>query len=166
LDHNSKTVWPFDELQGLNKGTYVMILELSTGKSLQIGRLGTFAFPAGCYAYVGSARGPGGLAGRLRRHLRLNSRAHWHVDYLRRVSQVTQVWFDEQEACREHVWATSIGELAGAVIPARRFGASDCNCPAHLFHFNRCPSLGGFRRRLRERFPADPLCQAIACRVS
>ena len=45
-----------------DKGTYILIMGLGTMKRLEIGRLGTFDFIPGYYAYVGSAFGPGGGA--------------------------------------------------------------------------------------------------------
>ena len=42
-------------------GTYVLLLHLPDNEQLTIGKLGTFDFPAGWYAYVGSAFGPGGV---------------------------------------------------------------------------------------------------------
>ncbi len=59
-------------------GTYVLILLLDQKEKLQIGKLGVWEFPQGSYAYVGSARGPGGLCGRLRRHLRPSHKKRLH----------------------------------------------------------------------------------------
>ena len=64
-------------------GTYVLILRVFRPASVRVGRLGRFHFPAGWYAYVGSARGPGGLAARISRHLRSPKPSRWHVDHLR-----------------------------------------------------------------------------------
>ena len=50
-------------------GNYILLLHLPTDEILTISKLGTFDFPAGWYAYAGSAFGPGGLVGRLRHHL-------------------------------------------------------------------------------------------------
>lgn len=36
--------------------------------------------------------------------------------------------------------------LPDAALPAPRFGASDCRCDAHLFHFAEKPDVVGFRR--------------------
>ena len=36
----------------------------------------------GWYVYAGSARGPGGLAARLKRHFRKQKSLQWHVDHL------------------------------------------------------------------------------------
>ena len=49
---------------GGTKGTYLLILHLSAAARIEAGRLGRADLPAGCYAYCGSAMGPGGLAAR------------------------------------------------------------------------------------------------------
>ncbi len=50
--------------------------------------MGTFEFPAGILAYVGSAAGPGGLGARIGRHFRKGKALRWHVDYLTEVMDV------------------------------------------------------------------------------
>lgn len=136
-------------------GAYVLILHLPASKTIQVGRLGRFDFPAGFYAYVGSALGPGGLAGRLGRHLRRAAagdvpgaarRPHWHVDYLLGQARLVQVWLAVSDRRLEHDWAGQMAAMPGAAVIAPGFGASDCRCLAHLFHFRRPPDLDAFRR--------------------
>lgn len=115
-------------------------LRLLAPARLTVGRLGPFAFPAGWYAYVGSACGPGGLRGRLAHHLGPLRRPHWHIDYLRAVAPVETIWLSAGDAAQEHAWAASLAQMPGAAIVAPRFGASDCRCPAHLFHFAAPPA--------------------------
>ena len=64
-------------------GSYILLLYLPLNITLTVGRLGTFDFPAGWYAYVGSAFGAGGLVGRIKHHLQPLENPHWHIDYLR-----------------------------------------------------------------------------------
>jgi len=64
---------------------------LGVGLRLRIGKLGIHNLPHGYYVYVGSALG--GLASRLRRHLRSEKRLHWHIDYLLRQAAVAQIWY-------------------------------------------------------------------------
>lgn len=120
-------------------GTYVLILRLDADHMLPIGRLGTFTLRAGWYTYVGSAFGGGGLAGRLKHHLMPAPRPHWHIDYLRAAAPVIAVWWIADEHPYEHEWAAALQRSPGATIPIPRFGASDCRCPAHLFHFPASP---------------------------
>jgi Uri superfamily endonuclease len=114
-------------------GAYVVRLVLARSARLKIGALGQFVFPAGTYLYIGSARGPGGLAARVGRHLRPARVRRWHVDYLRRAASVEVGWWREGKRRRECAWAQAIGRLPGATAPAPRFGASDCRCESHLW---------------------------------
>jgi Uri superfamily endonuclease len=102
-----------------------------------VGKLGKFEFQPGYYLYVGSAFGPGGLAGRLKHHVKTSPCPHWHIDYLRREATLVQVWFSEDEIPREHEWANMLQALPGAIIPVNSFGSSDCACRSHLFYFPR-----------------------------
>ena len=147
-----------------NSGTYALILQLNAGRLIQVGKLGAFCFPAGCYIYIGSAFGPGGLAGRLGRHVapvKPDSRLHWHVDYLRRWASVAEIWLAENAETREHDWAKMAGRLPGSALPVPRFGASDCRCQSHLFHFEKAPSVEQFQASLDLLFPADQLLYVI-----
>jgi Uri superfamily endonuclease len=116
-------------------GTYVLILDLPRPTTINIGRLGRFAFPAGRYAYAGSARGPGGLAARVSRHLRSSKPRHWHIDYLRAEAAPVAIWYAVGSQRRECAWATALADLPRATIPVPHFGASDCHCVAHLVYF-------------------------------
>lgn len=101
---------------------------------LEIGRLGTFEFPAGLYLYCGSALN--GLKGRIRRHLRRDKKHHWHIDRLTAVAPVAQVWWVVEGARRECRWADAIKEQGGQIV-ARRFGSSDCKCSSHLLWWEK-----------------------------
>lgn len=100
-----------------------------------IGRLGRLDVEPGVYVYVGSAFGPGGLAARIRHHSWVTERPHWHVDFLRAICPLVEVWFSDAPAREEHAWASAVARMPGAVIPMPRFGSSDCGCAAHLFWF-------------------------------
>ncbi|AFZ74777.1 GIY-YIG nuclease family protein [Natronobacterium gregoryi] len=112
-------------------GTYVLVVDVNRHSTIEVGALGEREFAAGAYAYVGSAFGPGGFA-RVDRHRELASgdrdARHWHVDYLLGHSATileSVVRFpDEDREC----------ELADRLPgePVEAFGASDCDCPAHL----------------------------------
>lgn len=115
-------------------GTYVLVLDVPSQIELIVGALGRFVLPPGRYAYVGSALGPGGLRGRLGRHLRQSRRSHWHVDYLLATASLAQVIAaagTERLECR---WVRMLVQLSGAWVPIPGFGSSDCveACPAHL----------------------------------
>lgn len=130
---------------------------------VRVGKLGELELQPGSYAYVGSAFGPGGLAGRLGHHLKVSHRPHWHIDYVRAHCSVREVWHTVDAAVWEHAWADRLAEMPGAHKPGVRFGASDCSCASHLIHFDEVPSLRSFRqgsqakiRLWREARDSDP----------
>ncbi len=121
-------------------GTYVLLLQLDKSMDIRVGRRGRFKVPRGWYLYVGSARGAGGLRPRVRHHWQSPARPHWHIDFLRRVARPVQVMWRIGIARRECEWAATIAARREARMIAFKFGASDCNCPTHLYYFPRRPS--------------------------
>ncbi len=115
-----------------DRGTYALIILLPRAKTIRIGALGVFSFPRGYYIYIGSALN--GLSARIARHCRNEKKRFWHIDYLLEHAYVTDVWSRENTARLECKWARSALALPNARIVAPRFGASDCNCAAHLVH--------------------------------
>ncbi|MBL8057802.1 MAG: GIY-YIG nuclease family protein [Anaerolineales bacterium] len=114
-------------------GSYVLVLRLARPRRVRLGGLGWHRLPAGWYLYVGSARGPGGLAARVGRHLRRPAAQHWHIDYLRRAAGVTAVWWRVAPDRLECAWADAIAGWPGAAPAVPGFGASDCRCLTHLW---------------------------------
>ena len=112
-------------------GTYVLLVDVPRASTLEVGALGAREFPAGTYAYVGSAVGPGGFA-RVDRHRELDrgerDTRHWHVDYLLGHPET------DLEAAITFPDADRECELAATLPgdPVVGFGASDCDCPGHL----------------------------------
>ena len=122
-------------------GTYTLLLRRSEPATIEIGALGEREFPAGWYAYTGSALGAGGFA-RVDRHHELaagdRTTRHWHVDYLLG-HPGTELPGDVRSpgANRECAVAQRLPDG-----PVEGFGASDCYCRSHLAHGSE---------RLRER---------------
>lgn len=126
-------------------GTYALVLACRSQGTISVGRLGPLRLQPGFYVYVGSAFGPGGLAARLRHHVGIAKRPHWHVDYLRAHCELVAVWFAAGPRRREHAWARRLARLPAAQAPFPGFGSSDCSCPTHLFWFHPqpcCPFAG------------------------
>lgn len=146
---------PVDRLPAV-AGTYALLLCCRQARLLQIGRRGSMRLAPGCYIYVGSAFGPGGLRARLAHHLRLTDRPHWHLDYLRMATYPQAIWFSTAQHRQEHLWAQLLANSRGARIPLPGFGSTDCRCVTHLFFFSGTPSFDGFRRRLRRTSPETP----------
>ncbi|MGD0094390.1 MAG: GIY-YIG nuclease family protein, partial [Planctomycetota bacterium] len=134
-------------------GTYALVLECRDEKRIRIGRIGTLNMRPGFYIYVGSALGPGGLAGRVLRHARRSKRRRWHVDYLTAATSLVEVWLARGPQRLECQWARAAGRLPGAEVPLKGFGSSDCRCRSHLFFFAARPSWERFARNLKEAVP-------------
>jgi histidyl-tRNA synthetase len=111
-------------------GAYILEISLDRPLVFEAARLGG-ALPPGCYAYAGSANGPGGLRARIARHLRPDKRIHWHADRLTAAGRITGIAFAER--ANECALAQSLAARPGATIPLAGFGSSDCRCcRAHL----------------------------------
>lgn len=141
----------------VHPGSYALFLGLFNPCLIRVGKLGWYSLPAGFYAYQGSARGPGGLRARLGRHLRGGGQLHWHIDYLREVSEVLGYTYTIREEKRfgnlpaECFWSQTLIALPEAGVPIPGFGASDCHsgCLSHLVHLSGAASLGnGLKERL------------------
>ena len=143
-------------------GSYALLLQANQPQIVRIGRLGQLAVEPGCYVYVGSALGPGGVRARVGHHLRLAARPHWHIDYLSRAAALRHVWYSYDSVRREHAWADMFAHLPDASIPLPGFGASDCACLTHLYFFPRQPRLDTFRRRLRAAIPQHGRAERVA----
>lgn len=114
-------------------GIYVFALANERVRRVAIGRLGPVSFERGMYLYVGSARGPGGIAARLRHHWRPAASPRWHLDYLRRRTRPAAAWIGLDDNQRECSWATLLGGDTSLSPGPAGFGASDCRCQTHLF---------------------------------
>jgi Uri superfamily endonuclease len=118
-------------------GVYCLVLWLPRARSVAFSRRATGRFPRGWYVYTGSARR--NLLPRLLRHLRRRKPRHWHIDHLRAVSSLRQIWVWPWTGGAECRMSTMIRHLPHATCPVEGFGASDCRCLAHLICFPSQP---------------------------
>ena len=144
---------PFDDRPRSDPGTYALLLHAEETQSIEVGALGMMTVRPGWYVYVGSAFGPGGLQARVQRHVRGDGALHWHVDYLRTVTSLPSVWYTHDDERRECTWATLLRKASSSPVPMEGFGASDCDCPAHLVAFDEPPARSAFRERLQAEVP-------------
>ncbi|MEM9634041.1 MAG: GIY-YIG nuclease family protein [Pseudomonadota bacterium] len=127
-------VWTFpdkpDEIPQ-SKGAYALGIRLNNPVDLKVNRLCSGHLLPGWYFYVGSARGSGGLAARLKRHFRPHKKFHWHIDRLTvHAAAMTALAVVEGNEC----------DLAGRLLETARFkvalsgfGSTDCrHCNSHL----------------------------------
>lgn len=110
------------------KGTYLLLMELHDDASIMVGKQGVVDFPKGCYVYVGSALN--GLERRIQRHLRIDKKVHWHIDYLLPHGEVVDIFYHENSRLQECAVARML-EKRFFGVPG--FGCSDCECSSHLF---------------------------------
>lgn len=124
-------------------GVYALVLLLEEPARVKV-RGREWGLEPGCYVYVGSARGPGGLRARVGRHAARAKRVRWHVDQLTAgAARVAAVVYAEA-LVRECVLVPHL-EALGLSHPVPGFGSSDCGsgCASHLL---RC--RGGLRECL------------------
>ncbi len=126
----------------MTPGIYHLLIHLPRDTTVQVGKLGSFRFPAGYYVYTGSALN--GLEPRIARHLRRRKRLHWHIDYLLQHSRVVDVITYRTTERLECQFNQKILALSGCKIPVKNFGSSDCNCPSHLAYFDRNPDISSY----------------------
>jgi sugar fermentation stimulation protein A len=123
------------------KGTYILTIKVIHDLNVIIGSLGLIFFPKGLYVYVGSAMADNGaltLLNRVKRHvLKGNTKKiHWHIDYLlnHEYVNIIRLYLIPSKERYECVIAQEILKKTDKYIT--NFGASDCSCKSHLFHFN------------------------------
>jgi len=110
------------------KGSYILLIGLPEEQTITIGSLGDLFFPAGYYAYVGSAMG--GVKSRLSRRLQENRRPHWHIDYLLQKASIMDVFVCETKDRAECTIARALSQRLDSITG---LGSSDCKCQSHLF---------------------------------
>ncbi len=114
-------------------GAYALVIELAEESTLEVGALGRVRLKPGRYVYAGSAWGPGGIRARVKRHLRVEKRLHWHIDHLTSLAPVTALVV--RPGGRECTLLDALRKARPEASPIPGFGSSDCSrCPAHLFH--------------------------------
>jgi len=124
------------------QGVYTLIISLSQGEKITVGKLGITFFPAGYHIYTGSALGSNStsLFGRIRRHLSKEKKKHWHIDYLldATVSKVVCVILSETTLRKEHEVVNSLEVSSKFRTVMKGFGSSDCRsgCTAHLQYYS------------------------------
>ena len=68
------------------KATYLILIEIKSTVELYVGKLGKQVLEAGYYLYVGSALNA--IGSRISRHLQVDKKLHWHLDYLTKAGKI------------------------------------------------------------------------------
>lgn len=106
----------------------MLVMELEKGQEISVGSLGRSYFPAGFYAYCGSALA--GFKARLNRHLTKNKKPKWHIDYLLNEAEIREIILFQTVKRLECLLSQALG---GELTSIPHFGCSDCHCKSHLF---------------------------------
>ncbi len=133
-------------------GTYALILEVDTPFEVEVGKLGLLSGKKGYYIYCGSAFGPGGVKARTTHHTKRSQRPHWHIDYLRKVAPIIEIWYSYDPINREHDWTSVLLNSKGISMPFIGFGSSDCSCSSHLLFTTQKPSFHRVVRNIHTQF--------------
>ncbi|MDR2211092.1 MAG: DNA/RNA nuclease SfsA [Spirochaetaceae bacterium] len=128
-----------------DRGSYLVILELTEEKETGVGSLGTLRFKPGWYVYAGSAQK--NLRSRINRHLRKKGKEkHWHLDYLTPLAGSIRALPFMSYRNLECALSAELAALGGTPVRSAAggkpgFGASDCTggCPSHLWYFAKPP---------------------------
>lgn len=146
----------------MQTGNYILLLHLPTDAELNIPKLGKIAFPAGFYAYADSAFGVYTLPNRIKAHLAEPTMPREHIDFLRQIATVAEIWMAPSNEPHEHDWVSLLLDIPGSVSIADGFGVSDCTCDSHLVYFDVRPSLEDFQIGARRLFPDEAIIIAKA----
>lgn len=127
--------WDRVVLEAKDRGSYLILMELTQETVIRTGGLGAIPFCPGHYIYVGSAMA--NLTKRIERHRRPTKKPHWHIDYLRPFVEFRTALAVRSSTRLECAIAGAVARLADRSVPS--FGSSDCACPSHLFAMDHDP---------------------------
>jgi sugar fermentation stimulation protein A len=127
--------WNFIEKEAIDRGSYLLIINLKEKRKIPVGSLGEVSFKKGFYIYVGSAMA--NLTKRMERHRHLRKQHHWHIDELRAVAEFHSVLAIRSSIRLECEIAKALFGISEWTIPG--FGCTDCSCETHLFGMSKDP---------------------------
>ncbi|GAB4437957.1 MAG: hypothetical protein OHK0040_09400 [bacterium] len=127
--------WDIAEKHSIDSGCYLIILNLSTGRNIAVGEMGSISFKGGYYVYVGSAKK--NLSKRVERHKKVLKKKFWHIDYLREKAEYLTALPIRTPFDLECVVANEVSKISDWFM--KDFGCSDCKCKSHLFGFSKNP---------------------------
>ncbi|MGG6431797.1 GIY-YIG nuclease family protein [Anoxybacillus sp. D401a] len=113
---------------------YAIFFTIDRNTIVEVGKLGTFLFPKGNYIYVGSAKR--NIQSRIQRHIQVEKRKRWHIDYIRPYGEIThvQTYSSELNECAR---AQQLFQQYNGQWIVKKFGSSDCRCPSHLIYYKQ-----------------------------
>ena len=120
-----------DEIEVVSKGAYLLAIRIDRTQAIALPAGLVGPLDPGWYIYAGNARGPGGIAARVRRHFRTSKKIHWHIDRLTvAASEIMALAVPGGSECELVARLVGSGRFATAI---EGFGSSDCRlCQSHL----------------------------------
>lgn len=149
--------WERIEIEAKDRGAYLFIVKLENDVKIEVGSLGRLSFEKGFYIYAGSAGK--NLSARIARHRRLRKNMHWHIDYLRQVSDFHAALPLRSADDLECELASVLKGLADNEVPS--FGSTDCHCSSHLLYFKKDPIRSPGFHNFLQRFRMERLLHAV-----
>jgi Uri superfamily endonuclease len=117
------------------KGAYGLAIRLDHAVEFTLQSRDPVRLESGWLVYAGSAKGPGGIRARLRRHLRRDKALHWHVDRL--TLAAVEIVAVPQFGDSECAIIDRLLQSPNFDIAVRGFGNTDCRmCESHLLRFS------------------------------
>lgn len=120
----------------LNAGIYLLEIKLKENLVLDIKKFSKEMLKSGYYYYTGSAQK--NLFQRIDRHLKVEKKKHWHIDYLSssKNSEISRIFVipnaPKSVECKIGKKLKEEFDITDSLIG---FGNSDCrNCRTHLFY--------------------------------
>ena len=142
LEHGLKKV----RKQTNNTGIYILEIKLLDTFNFIHSRLGNYKLVPGYYYYIGSAQR--NLKKRIDRHLSVDKKKHWHIDYLttNKIFSISRIFVLEnlpkESECK---LVREIEQNFNIEFPIKSFGNSDCNlCKSHLLFSRKTISYNHF----------------------
>jgi len=108
-------------------GAYALLIKLEETLRAKAGAKSALLAP-GLYVYCGSAKGSGGIAARIGRHMRHGKRAHWHVDQLTSVGTALGPGFSWTAASARSTKNSPAGQFLSTVSAALIAGGAAPIC--------------------------------------
>jgi Uri superfamily endonuclease len=100
------------------------------------------------------------------RHGRVSVRPRRHIDYLRSVVSLREVWYTHDPLRRKRHWVKWIEAWPGGAVPVKGFGTSHCADTTHLLLMPKSPSFRDFvdllKRHADDHGPV--YCEPLQCR--
>ena len=124
------------KITDISSGIYVLEIYAPSPFEVAIKKFSEVHFPKGYYYYIGSAQK--NLGHRINRHLKLNKKLHWHIDYITsniKINIKSILIFKDFPRDFECKLTGELQDQFSLIHIAKGFGNSDCNiCESHLLY--------------------------------